>query len=65
MQAGAYSTPAAAAQAAAALAAKGFGGFVVSGNGPYRVRRSGLSSSAATKLVQALAAAGSAAYVRR
>jgi hypothetical protein len=65
VQAGAYSTPAAAAQAVAALAAKGFGGFVVSGNGPYRVRRSGLSSSAATKLVQALAAAGSAAYVRR
>ena len=36
VQAGAYSTPAAAAQAVAALAAKGFGGFVVSGNGPYR-----------------------------
>ena len=64
VQAGAYGTRAAAADAVAKLAAKGFGGFEVSGDGPFRVVRRGLSSSAAAKLVQALAAAGITAYVR-
>jgi len=64
VQAGAYATSAAAAQAVASLAAKGFGGFEVTGTGPYRVVRGGLSNAAATKLVQALAAVGIAAYVR-
>jgi hypothetical protein len=64
VQAGAYSTAGAAARAAAALATKGFGGFAVSGNGPYRVVRGGLSSSAATKLARAMAAAGSVAFIR-
>ncbi len=64
VQAGAYGTRAAATDAVAKLAAKGFGGFEVSGDGPFRVVRRGLSTSAANKLVQALAAVGIAAYVR-
>jgi cell division septation protein DedD len=64
VQAGAYSTQAAAQQAIASLAAKGFGGFTVVGTSPYRVQRGGLSRDDANRLVRALRAAGIAAYVR-
>jgi cell division protein FtsN len=64
VQAGAFSTREAADQAVQALAAKGFGGFSVSGSGPFRVVRGGLSGADADALVRSLAAAGVAAFVR-
>jgi cell division protein FtsN len=64
VQAGAFSTADAANQAVAALAAKGFGGFSVSGSGPFRVVRGGLSGAAANSLVRSLANAGVSAFIR-
>lgn len=64
VQAGAFSTQEAADQAVAILASKGFGGFGVSGSGPFRVVRGGLSGADGDALVGALAAAGIAAFVR-
>ncbi len=64
VQAGAYATREAATQAVASLAAKGFGGFGVSGDGPFRVVRGGLSGADGDALVRSLAAAGVAAFVR-
>lgn len=64
VQAGAFSTREAAAQGAATLATKGFAGFGVSGDGPFRVVRGGLSGADADALVKALAAAGVSAFVR-
>jgi cell division septation protein DedD len=64
VQAGAYTTSDAAAQAVTILAGKGFGGFSVAGDGPFRVVRSGLSGEDGDALVQALAAAGISAFVR-
>ena len=64
VQAGAFSTREAADQAVAALAGKGFGGFSVSGEGPFRVVRGGLSGPDGDALVRSLAAAGVAAFVR-
>jgi cell division protein FtsN len=64
VQAGAFSTREAADQAVQSLAAKGFGGFSVSGSGPFRVVRGGLSGADADALVRSLAAAGVAAFVR-
>ena len=64
VQAGAYSTREAATQGAALLASKGFAGFGVAGDGPFRVVRGGLSGADADALVQSLAAAGVAAFVR-
>ena len=64
VQAGAYSTKEAATKAVALLAGKGFPGFGVDGNGPFRVVRGGLSGGDADALVKSLAAAGVAAYVR-
>src|SRR5207248_2040672 len=64
VQAGAYTTRDAATAAVTTLAAKGFGGFGVSGEGPFRVVRGGLSGRDANALVRALAAAGVSAFVR-
>jgi hypothetical protein len=64
VQAGAYATQEAATQAVAALAAKGFGGFGVTGDGPFRVVRGGLSGADGDALVRSLAAAGISAFVR-
>lgn len=64
VQAGSFSTHDAAAQAVSVLAGKGFGGFAVSGSGPFRVVRGGLSGADAQALVQSLAAAGVSAFVR-
>ena len=64
MQAGAYATQEAAAQAVSILAGKGFGGFGVSGSGPFRVVQGGLSGEDGDALVRALAAAGVSAFVR-
>jgi hypothetical protein len=64
VQAGAYGTQEAATQAVAALAAKGFGGFGVTGDGPFRVVRGGLSGADGDALVRSLAAAGISAFVR-
>ena len=64
VQAGAFSTRDAADQAVASLSGKGFGGFSVSGDGPFRVVRGGLSGPDGDALVRSLAAAGVAAFVR-
>jgi cell division septation protein DedD len=64
VQAGSFSTAALAAQQVSSLAAKGFGGFSVSGDGPFRVLRGGLTGSQANSLIRALAGAGVAAFVR-
>jgi len=64
VQAGAFSTRDAAAQAVSILAGKGFGGFGISGDGPFRVVRGGLSGEDGDALVRALAGAGVAAFVR-
>ena len=64
VQAGAYATRDAATQAVAALAGKGFGGFGVTGDGPFRVVRGGLSGPDGDALVRSLAAAGISAFVR-
>jgi cell division protein FtsN len=64
VQAGAFSTREAATLGVAQLAGKGFGGFAVAGDGPFRVVRGGLSGADADALVQALAAAGVSAFVR-
>jgi cell division protein FtsN len=64
VQAGAFSTADAASQHVGLLAAKGFGGFTVSGGGPFRVVRGGLSGSQANALIRALGAAGVSAFIR-
>jgi hypothetical protein len=64
VQAGAYATKEAAAQAVTILAGKGFAGFGVSGDGPFRVVRGGLSGADGDALVRSLAAAGISAFVR-
>jgi cell division septation protein DedD len=64
VQAGSFSSADLAAQQVSSLAGRGFGGFSVSGGGPFRVVRGGLSGSQANALVRALAGAGVSAFVR-
>jgi hypothetical protein len=64
VQAGSFSTADLAAQQVGSLASKGFGGFAVSGSGPFRVLRGGLTGSQANALIRALAGAGVSAFVR-
>jgi hypothetical protein len=46
------------------LAARGFGGFTISGNQPFRVVRTGLTRNQANALIQALAGADVSAFER-
>jgi hypothetical protein len=64
VQAGSFSSADLAAQQVSSLAARGFGGFSVSGGAPFRVVRGGLSGSQANALIRALAGAGVSAFVR-
>jgi cell division septation protein DedD len=58
VQAGAFTTKDAATQGLAALSAKGFAGFTVSGSGPFRLIRMPLSKQEADALVADLTRAG-------
>jgi hypothetical protein len=63
VQAGSFSTSAAAQQALSSLHRKGFGGFAVVGSGaPFRVIRGGMSHDAARALVRELSAQGVDAF---
>ena len=65
VQAGSFSTAAAAQQALSSLNRKGFGGFAIVGTAaPFRVVRGGMSQNSARALVRALSARGVDAFSR-